>query len=92
MPRASSSGGRREHVRLVRLATQREHGGVLEEQQLVADGAARAGRREPLLEVPRVAVRDGPQPVDGDRRGGVRDVRGPGAARALVAAPSMAAR
>ena len=63
MPRGSSSAGVGEHVRLVRLAPERQHGRVLEEQQLVADLPVGARRREPLLEVPRVAVRDPTEPA-----------------------------
>ena len=61
--------GGREHVGVVRLATQRQHRGVLEEQQLVVDPAVRAGRREALLQVPGLAIGDPAQPARFDRLG-----------------------
>ena len=53
----------REDVRLVRLASEREDRGVLEEEELVGDRAARAGGRQPFLQIPGISVRDAPQPV-----------------------------
>ena len=64
-------GRRGEHVRRLGLASEREHRRVLQEEQLVPDAALGAGGREALLEVPRVAVRDAAEPVDGDGSGGV---------------------
>ena len=59
----------REHVGVVRLATQRQHRGVLEQQQLVVDPAVRPGRREALLQVPGLAIGDPAQPARFDRLG-----------------------
>ena len=68
-PAGGELGGGREHVGVVRLATQRQHRGVLEEQQLVVDPAVRSGRRETLLQVPGLAIGDPAQPARFDRLG-----------------------
>ena len=64
----ASSLGRREDVRRVGVPPERQDGGMLEQQQLVADPTGRALVDEPLLEGLGVAVGDPPEPARLERR------------------------
>jgi hypothetical protein len=59
--------GRRQNVALIGLAAQRQDGGMLEEEQAVASGLVGSGGGQLLLERPRLAVRNAPEPGRANR-------------------------
>ena len=66
MPRRASSFGAREDVLVARLPAQGQDRVVLEQEQPVLDRAFGTLRDELLLELPRTAVADPPDPGRGD--------------------------
>ncbi len=63
---------RGQNVGIVGLTTEGQHGIMLEEQEVVRDGPARAQVNEALLERPRIPIGDPPEPHGHERRAGYR--------------------
>ena len=62
MPRRSSSSGRGQNVAVLGVAAEGQDGGMLDQQQPIADQAVRAARGELLLKRPGLAIRNPPEP------------------------------